>query len=122
MRPGRASQLRAGRDAARKQDMKKRTAKKKTAKRAVKAVSPIEREAQTRQERGAILEARFRVTRLLQYAQSLHDYLHGRYGDPSLAEAVFKEADALRYAMNSAVAARLTRLELEKRRRRRSGA
>jgi hypothetical protein len=82
------------------------------------AISPVEREAKTKIERH-VVEARERSKSLLKYAQGLHDYLHGGSGGPDLAEAAFKEADAIRYALNSALSGRLARIELTERARNR---
>ena len=82
-----------------------------TRKRKPPACSLAECEATTKVERSAWVEARERSERLLYYSEKLHAYLRGESGGPDAAESAYREADAIRYALNTALSGRLVRAE-----------
>jgi hypothetical protein len=82
--------------------------------------STAELEARTAVERTSWVEARNRSEYLLKAAKQVHTYLNGKTddpaytGDPSAIEEVFRQADAIRYAMNTALSVRRAVFEYAK--------
>ena len=75
-------------------------------------ISSAEREAKSSLEKSYWVDARGRSRAALVSAGDLHNYLHG-CGDsgPDMAEALYHQAEAIRYAMASALAIRGARFD-----------
>lgn len=74
-------------------------------------VSQFERNSKSMSERVHWAAARTMSVELVERAQQLTAYLHGKAGDPSVMESCFKLADQIRYELVGALAIHKDRSE-----------